>query len=145
MKKATLDTLIEIAQKASDDAAKKLGRTIQAKVDSENQVNLLVQYRGDYEMRFQESSKIGLNVTQYMNFQSFIAKLDTAVDGQKRLIQDAEYKVEMAKKKWQETEKTRLSYQTLMNRDIANNHKKEAKQDQKQTDEHATRAFFYKS
>ena len=144
MKKATLTTLIDIAQKASDEAAKKLGRTLQAKIDSENQLNLLVQYRGDYENRFRDGSSKGLNVTQFNNFQNFIEKLNTAVDGQKRLIQDAEYKVEMAKKQWQETEKTRLSYQTLMDRNTSLENKKEVKQDQKQTDEHATRSFFYK-
>lgn len=144
MKNATLITLIEIAQKASDDAAKKLGRAIQAKTESENQLNLLVQYRSDYEDRFKTGTDKGLNVTQFINFQNFIGKLDLAVDGQKRLIQDAEYKVDIARKQWQEIEKKRLSYQTLMDRNGLLALKKEAKKDQKQTDEHATRSFFYK-
>ena len=144
MKNATLITLIEIAQKASDDAAKKLGRAIQAKNESDNQLNLLIQYRSDYEERFKLGTDKGLNVTQFMNFQNFIGKLDLAVDGQKRLIQDAQYKVDIARKQWQETEKKRLSYQTLMDRNGVIALQKEAKKDQKQTDEHATRSFFYK-
>jgi flagellar FliJ protein len=144
MKNATLHTLIEIAQKASDDAAKKLGHTIQAKTDAENQLNLLSQYRQDYEDRFKVGTEKGLNVTQFKNFQKFIGKLDQAVDGQKRLIQDAEYKVDIARKLWQEAEKKRLSYQTLKDRNNLIELKNESKRDQKQTDEHATRSYFYK-
>lgn len=144
MANSALSTLIELAENEVENAAKNLGRMIKARDDANEQLNLLNQYRSDYEIRFQSNAQQGLNVTQFTNFQAFIVKLDQAVDGQKKLIQDAEYRIEIAKKNWQECEKKRLSYKTLIDRNAANELKKENKRDQKQTDERATRALFYK-
>ncbi len=144
MANSALSTLIELAENEVENAAKNLGRMIKARDDANEQLNLLNQYRSDYELRFQSNAKQGLNVTQFTNFQAFIVKLDQAVDGQKKLIQDAEYRIEIAKKNWQECEKKRLSYKTLIDRNAASELKKENKRDQKQTDERATRALYYK-
>ena len=144
MVKPTMLTLIELTQKKLDAAAKTLGNAIRIKEESEKQLRMLIQYRGDYQQRFEQASNRGLNVSQFNNFQSFIIKLDAAVDGQKRLIIDAEYKVQAAKNHWQEIERKRLSYNTIINRDAEETAKKENKRDQKQTDEHANRALFYK-
>lgn len=141
---SALNTLIELAQNEVENAAKYLGQTIKAKDDAIEQLGLLTQYRADYETRLQNNAQKGLSVTQFANFQGFIAKLDQAIEGQKKLVIDAEYKVDKAKKNWQACEKKRLSYQTLINRNIATELKKENKRDQKQTDERATRTLFYK-
>ncbi len=144
MSTSALSTLIEIAAKEVMVAAKNLGYTIRAKQAADKQLDLLIQYRSDYEMRFQDSAKRGLNITQYTNFQSFIGKLDLAIEGQKKLILDADYKISQARSEWQACEKKRLSFQTLINKKVMAAQKKEAKSDQKQTDERATRRFFYK-
>ena len=105
MSKTALSILIEIAAKEVTVAAKNLGYTIRAKQAADEQLNLLIQYRADYESRFEESAQQGLNVTQYTNFQSFIGNLDLAIDGQKKLILDAEYKITQARSEWQVCEK----------------------------------------
>lgn len=143
--KSPISTLIEIAEKETDDAAKRLGKTIRAHEDTVQKLQLLMQYRDDYEQRFQNNAAQGISAAQYGNFQAFIVKLDSAVDGQKQVVKDAEYRVELARQHWQECEKKRLSYNTLHKRSQAVLEKKEAKRDQKQTDESAARAFFYKS
>lgn len=144
MQKSPISTLIEIAESASDEAAKRLGKTIHAHQETEKQLSLLLQYREDYQQRFQDGAGKGLSTAQYINFQSFINKLDGAVDGQKLVVRDAEHKINLARNQWQESEKKRLSYNTLNNRAQVSVQKKEAKRDQKQTDEHAARSFFYK-
>jgi flagellar FliJ protein len=141
---SSLNTLIELAENDVENAAKHLGRTIKAKDEAVQQLEMLTQYRADYEARLQNSAQRGLTVSQYANFQGFIGKLDQAIEGQNKLIIDAEYKVELAKKLWQEAEKKRLSFKTLINRAAATELKKENKRDQKQTDERATRTLFYK-
>ena len=144
MQKSSLSTLIELAEKALDDAAKNLGKAIRHKEDAENQLNLLIQYQADYENRLQNNALHGVSVSQFANFQAFIGKLDLAIDGQKKIIQDAQYKVEIATKQWQECEKKRLSFDTLLKKNERLQQAKENKRDQKQTDESATRSLFYK-
>lgn len=144
MERQALQTLIEIAQKASDDAAKRLGKAIQVQQEAERQLALLKQYREDYVKRLEDNGKKGFNIALYANFQAFIRKLDDAVDGQNKIILDAEYKVQQIQLQWQACEQKRLSYNTLNDRSIAVELKKENKLDQKRTDEYAARAFFYK-
>jgi flagellar FliJ protein len=144
MNKSPISTLIELTEKDVDAAAKLLGIAIRHHGDTEQQLVLLEQYRDDYLNRMQQQLSQGLNVKQYMNFQAFIGKLDVAIDGQKKIIQDAQYRVQLARNQWQEHEKKRLSYNTLNDRAIQQAHQTELKRDQKQTDDHATRTFFYK-
>jgi flagellar FliJ protein len=143
MQKSPISTMIEIAVKESDDAAKRLGKAIKAHEDTEKQLSLLSQYRKDYELRFQDNASKGISTAQYLNFQAFINKLDGAVDGQKQVVRDAENKIKIARELWQESEKKRLSYNTLNNRAISVRQKQEAKLEQKQTDELAARTLFY--
>ena len=143
MQKSPISTMIEIAVKNSDDAAKRLGRAIKAHEETEKQLSLLMQYRKDYEYRFQDNAAKGISTSQYLNYQAFINKLDGAVDGQKLVVRDAEHKIKMAREQWQESEKKRLSYNILHNRAVSTQQKQETKLEQKQTDELAARTLFY--
>jgi flagellar FliJ protein len=140
-----IETLIEIAERETDDAAKRLGNAIRHQEEATGKLNLLLQYRDDYESKFQTSAAAGLNASQYGNFLAFLNKLNAAVDGQRKIIEDAERKVALAKQQWQSCEKKRLSYNTLDKRVKQQAQKKESKRDQKQTDEFAARAYFYKT
>ena len=144
-KTSPIETLIEIAERETDEAAKLLGNAIRHHEDAIGKLNLLEQYRTDYDDKLKARAAEGLSISQYANFTAFLNKLDTAVDGQNKLIEDALHKVEMAKLEWQKCEKKRLSYQTLDERAKQVRQKKEAKRDQKQSDEFASRAYFYKS
>ena len=144
MQKSPISTMIEIAVKNSDDAAKRLGKAIKAHEETQKQLSLLSQYRKDYELRFQDIATQGISTSQYLNYQAFIHKLDGAVEGQKLIVHDAEYKIKLAREQWQESEKKRLSYNILHNRAVTTQQKHDAKQEQKQTDELAARTLFYK-
>ena len=144
MAKSQLQTLIELAETELEEATKALGRTIKARDDAEAQLSTLIQYRGDYENRLSQNAQQGLNVAQFANFQAFIGKLDEAIEGQRRLITDAEYRVKNATLRWQECEKKRLSYQILENKQQEKAQIRENRAEQKRTDELAARKLFYK-
>ncbi len=136
--------LLELATQDVENAAKNLGHAIRVANEAKEQLNLLAQYRIDYELRFQNTSQAGLAVTQLFNFRNFIGKLDTAIEGQKLILQDAEYKQEHYRLIWQESEKVRLSYQTLLNRQLKQAEHRDTQREQKQADEFAARKLFYK-
>jgi len=143
--KSPIDTLIEIAEKDTDEAAKKLGKAIRYHEETIAKLNLLMQYRDDYDLRFRENAAKGISAVQYGNFMNFLGKLDSAVDGQRLVVKEAELRIETAKRNWQTSEKKRLSYNTLDQRAKSSLQQKEAKRDQKQTDDFAARNYFYKS
>lgn len=141
---SALNTLIELASKDSDEAAKQLGQAVRAAEEAEKKLALLMGYRDEYAARFQTSMTRGLSAMDYRNYQQFMDKLDAAIGGQEEIVQGAKRQVEQERKAWQDCERKRLSYDTLATRAEKEKQHKENKRDQKQTDEHAARSAQYK-
>jgi flagellar FliJ protein len=141
---SALDTLIGLAVKETDAAAKRLGHAIRSCEEVEQKMTLLLQYRDDYAARFQQSLAAGLNAMGYRNFQLFIDKLDGAIASHQLVVLDAKHRIELERSAWQASERKRMSYGTLADRAVKAEQQKEAKRDQKSTDEHAARALQYK-
>ena len=142
--KAQLETLIDLARRETDDAAKRLGAALKAVDDAKQKHQMLAGYRDEYVTRFEEAQAAGITPMAYRNFQAFMEKLDVAVKGQLDLIRHAEYRSELEKTAWQNAERKRMSYSTLNERAAADALKLENKRDQKQMDEHAARQAYYK-
>jgi len=142
--KAQLETLMDLARRESDDAAKRLGTALKAVDEARQKHQMLVGYRDEYAKRFEAAQAAGITPMAYRNFQAFMEKLDVAVKGQLDMIKHAEYRGEQEKAAWQASERKRMSYSTLNDRAAAEALKLENKRDQKQMDEHAARQAYYK-
>ncbi len=140
-----LETLIGLAQTASEDAAKRLGVALAAVDDAEQRLTMLIGYRDDYATKLDAAQLAGITPMAYRNFVAFIDKLENALNGQREVIKHAKFKSEQEKKAWQETERKRLSYKTLIDRAAVEALRLENKRDQKAMDEHAARQAYFKS
>jgi flagellar FliJ protein len=136
---SALDTLIELAQRDSDDAAKRLGVALKSAEEAEQKLQMLLGYRQDYADRLDQAQMNGITPFAYANFVAFVGKLDNAINGQQEVLKHAKYKSELEKATWQESERKRLSYRTLNDRAAAEALKIENKRDQKMMDDHAAR------
>jgi flagellar FliJ protein len=136
---SALETLIELAQRASDDAAKRLGAALKSVEEAEQKLKMLLGYRDDYANRLDQAQMAGITPFAYANFVAFVGKLDNAINGQQEVVKHAKYKRELEKTAWQESERKRLSYRTLNDRAAAEALKIENKRDQKMMDDHAAR------
>ena len=141
---SALDTLIELAQRATDDAAKRLGAALKAQGECEQKLAMLLGYRDDYAAKLDAAQMAGITPMAYRNFVAFMDKLDIAINGQRDIIKHAQYKSGVEKAAWQACERKRLSYRTLNERAAIETLRRENKLDQKQTDEHAARQAHYK-
>lgn len=141
-KQSALETLIELAQRETDDAAKRLGVALKAVEEAQQKLTMLLGYRDDYAMRLDAAQVAGITPMAYRNFVSFMDKLDNAINGQRDVIKHAEFKAATEKTTWQASERKRLSYRTLNERAAINALKLENKLDQKQMDEHAARQAY---
>jgi flagellar FliJ protein len=142
--RSALDTLIELAQRDTDDAAKRLGAALKAADDAEQKLAMLLDYRDDYATRLDAAQLAGITPLAYRNFVAFMDKLDNAINGQREMVKHAHYKSAIEKAAWQASERKRLSYRTLNERAAAETLRIENKRDQKQMDEHAARQAYYK-
>lgn len=142
--KAQLETLMDLARRDTDDAAKRLGVALKAVDEARQKHQMLVGFREEYIKKFEAAQAAGITPMAYRNFQAFIEKLEVAVKGQQDMIKHAEYRSEQEKATWQASERKRMSYSTLNDRADAAALKLENKRDQKQMDEHAARQAYYK-
>ena len=136
---SALETLIELAQRDSDDAAKRLGAALKGVEEAEQKLQMLLGYRDDYANRLDQAQMAGITPFAYANFVAFVGKLDNAINGQQEVLKHAKYKSELERSAWQESERKRLSYRTLNDRAAAEALKIENKRDQKMMDDHAAR------
>jgi flagellar FliJ protein len=142
--RSALDTLIELAQRDTDDAAKRLGAALKAAEETEQKLAMLLNYREDYATRLDAAQLAGITPQAYRNFVAFMDKLENAINGQREVVKHAHHKSANEKAAWQASERKRLSYRTLNERAAAEALRVENKRDQKQMDEHAARQAYYK-
>jgi flagellar FliJ protein len=143
-KQSALDTLIELAQRETDDAAKRLGAALKAVDECEQKLTMLLGYREDYATKLDAAQLAGITPMAYRNFVAFMDKLEIAINGQREVIKHAQHKAGVEKAAWQASERKRLSYRTLNERAATETLRRENKLDQKQMDEHAARQAYYK-
>ena len=143
-KQTALDTLIELAQRETDDAAKRLGVALKAVDECEQKLTMLLGYRDDYAAKLDAAQVAGITPMAYRNFVAFMDKLEIAINGQREVIKHAQHKSAQEKAAWQASERKRLSYRTLHERAAIEALRLENKLDQKQMDEHAARQAYYK-
>lgn len=141
---SALDTLIDLAQRDCDAAAKRLGAALKAAEESEAKLTMLLGYREDYAMRLDAAQVASITPMAYRNFVAFIDKLDNAINGQREVVKHAHHKSAVEKTSWQASERKRLSYRTLCERAASEALRVENKRDQKQVDEFAARKAYYK-
>jgi flagellar protein FliJ len=141
---SALHTLIELANKESDEAAKQLGAALHAGEESEQKLELLMQYRDDYAARCQSNLAAGISTTHFNNFQVFMQKLEHAIAGQLKVVADAKQRIAQARTAWQACEQKKMSFVTLAGRASKESTRRELWLDQKQNDEHAARRALHK-
>ena len=141
---SALETLIELAQRDTDEAAKRLGAALKAAEETEQKLTMLLGYRDDYARKLDAAQVNGITPMAYRNFVAFMDKLDNAINGQREVVKHAHHKSGVAKTAWQACERKRLSYRTLNERAATEALRVENKRDQKQMDEHAARQAYYK-
>lgn len=137
---SALNTLIELATRDADQAAKKLGACVRQREEATQKLALLTQYRDDYALRCQTDMASGIGAAQFNNFRVFMGKLEEAIVGQRQIIDEMARRADQARAVWMACEQNKLSYSTLGERAARQILQIENRRDQKTNDEFASRA-----
>ena len=136
-----LQALLDLANSRMDDAARKLGELIASEHAVEEKLTLLVDYRKEYQARFVETARNGIGPDAWRNFSAFLGKLDDAIAQQQRLVSDSRQRTEQGQQAWVDQRNKVKAFDTLSHRHQSEQARKEAKQEQRLTDEHAAKQF----
>lgn len=140
-KKPSLDLLVNAAHDAVDTAAKAVQQAANERSAAQEQLDMLHNYRLDYAQRLLESGQGGLTASNYLNFRRFLNTLDDAISQQNSIVAHSESQLAAGRQQWQ-AEKQRLgAFEALQNRQLQQQALKEARREQRASDEIAAHLF----
>ncbi len=140
MKKSQrIKTIVDIKATQEKNALEVLGAVQRELLSMQSQVEGLRNYRKEYQDRFDQLGVKGVNVAQLLEFRSFIDKLDKAIIGQEQVLSSIEAELMAKRKIWEELHHKTQSLQKVCDSALAIEMKQEAKREQLEQDERASR------
>lgn len=136
-----LQTLLDVTQKRFDDAERKLQQANALLRAETEKLQLIVNYRKEYEQKLLAAQKSGLSVTQWRDFQVFISKLDVAIEQQEQTIIRTQAFVHSAQLLWEEQRKKLKGFELLAEQHRQQELHKENRREQKQSDEFSAKVY----
>jgi flagellar protein FliJ len=137
-----LDTLIELAQRKTDEATRRLGHLQTAQTSAAGKLDMLLQYRQEYLDQLQVQMRAGVAAAQLRNFQNFIATLDAAIEQQRAVTLQADSRLATGRSDWQHSKRRLTSFDTLADRVRQQALITLNKREQKDNDERTSRRFY---
>ena len=142
MKKSQrIKVIVELNADNEKKALTELGITQTKKKELQTQLESLQQYRQEYQDQYQTVGKTGVNISQLMEFRSFISKLDQAIEDQYKALADMENEATLAKKTWERQHHKTKSLQKVCDTALADEIKRENKGEQNEQDDRSRRRF----
>ena len=139
----SLKVLLDLAQSRSDAAARKLGRLNSQEQEAEQKLRLLLGYRQDYQVRFQEFAKNGIDQAEWRNFRAFMGKLDAAIAEQHKAVASSRNNMQAGRTDWHDQQRKLKSYDTLSQRHERAESLREAKREQREQDEQTIKSLVH--
>lgn len=136
-----LQTLIELTQNRMDDAAKRLGELLANSNAHEERLRLLEQYRNDYDTRLRDALTTGIGPDALRNYTVFLGRLNDAISEQQRILDEARDHVTVGRQAWVDQRNRKKAFDTLADRQLQIEVKRENKAEQRMTDEHSAKLF----
>lgn len=141
----SLQPLLNLAHQKNESATRKLGQLNQQQQAAQNKLDTLQQYRRDYQTRFQEATRNGMDQTGLRNFQDFINRLDDAIAQQRQAVEQTSHSVDTGRTELKDAQRKMKSFDTLAQRHVEAERKLETKNEQRLQDEYAGRLAAYKN
>ena len=138
----TLVNLIDFAQKESDTASRRLAALHAQERELQDKLQVLTQYRDDYQNRMQKTTAGGVQHQALANFREFMTRLDTAILQQRKMVAALQQQVERSRLEWLAKQRKLKSYHTLADRQMKLETQRMNKREQREQDEHALKLSY---
>jgi flagellar FliJ protein len=134
-----LQPLLDLSNVRLDEATRQLGKLIAGEQEANKRLELLVQYREEYQAQFLAAAAAGLGPESWRNYQGFLARLDQAVEQARSMLAATQENTAAGQKNWLDKRGKVKAFDALAQRHRERVSYAEARQEQKQSDEHAAR------
>lgn len=133
--------LIRLAAEKCDDAAQVMNHARQRMETARQRLQQLAQFLADYLHRRIAHGEQGMAAGQWVDYQKFIERLQEAIAVQRQEVDSSQQAYQRATDAWQAARKKLKALEKLQEQEDMRARLREAKREQKQTDEFAARIF----
>lgn len=136
-----LQSVAELAREEAEAATLRLGQAMARLMEADRKLKTLLQYREEYQARFRDSITSGINSAGWHNFQLFLDKLEAGIAHAREQADRARLEGQQAQAEWQEHQRRLKAYGVLAERHQRMHALREARREQRDTDETASSTF----
>jgi len=136
---STLDTLIELGQKALDEAGSRLADSRQSEQQAQQFLDTLNQYHLDYRREMQRQMQSGMDALTLTNYRAFLGSLDKAIVQAKEAVESSTRSVDLNQENWRNQHHKLNAYETLNSRREQVEQTKQGRAEQRMSDEFSAR------
>jgi flagellar FliJ protein len=141
----SMQPLVHLAKQQNEAATRKFGQLNQQQQAAQAKLDTLLQYRKDYQDRFQVAVLNGMQQADLRNFQNFIQRLDDAIAEQRNATTQAGAMLQLGRKDLYEAQRKMKSFDTLALRHAKSESKRLDLNEQREQDEHSGRISAIKA
>lgn len=141
----SLQPLVNLAEHQNESATRKLGQLNKQQQSAQQKLDLLYEYRKDYQNKLQEAIRGGMSPVELRNFEQFIQKINHAIGQQLKAVEQSKTSTQIGRNEFDTARRKLKSLDTLKQRHIETQKKAEQKTEQKAQDEHSGRLAAYKT
>jgi len=132
--------LLHLAHQRRDAAAKRLGVLLTQGKDAQQKLQMLLDYRLDYQGRLESAARMGIQGEGLRNFQSFLANLERAIEQQTDTMASLQEQIYEEQAEVAAEQRKIDSYQVLDERRISAENDRDRRRQQVLQDELGTRS-----
>ncbi len=133
--KTPLDTLIELARDARDQAGQNLAGEQRTSNQVSQQLESLYRYRQEYAEKLNFAMRDGIDPATMRNYQQFLASLDDALVRARQALAAQQERVDRTRQHWQQQQQRLSSYDTLAERRDVDRRRDEQRREQHVSDD----------
>jgi flagellar protein FliJ len=137
--KFPLQSLLDLSHLRLDEATRRLGELVAGEQQATQRLELLSQYREEYQARFLAAARNGLAPDQWRNYQCFLERLDAAIAQARELVAQSQERKAAGQRDWLDKRAREKAFGTLADRHKARVAYADQRREQKVQDEHAAR------
>ncbi|MDO9063911.1 MAG: flagellar export protein FliJ [Sulfuricella sp.] len=130
-----LQPLLDLAQNHTDAAARDLHTLKVRWQEADEKLRQLTAYREDYRAKLLQTTRLGMQVNSLRDFQLFLGKLEVAIRQQAEEVGLCKKRWEDGRHEWQAKQRKLKAFDTLSQRHLSRERKREDKLEQREQDE----------
>lgn len=131
--------LKSLAEDRRDSMSAKLAEAVTQRDTARQKLEMLVDYRRDYDSRLTQTATGGIDVDRLRSYRQFLVNLQRAIDQQTEILVQAQQRVAQAQAQWLAEQRQVDSFRILDERQSAAESRDANRLEQKLTDELASR------